>query len=85
MGNPDPPVPISIETLLEVVDLNQQTLKSTTSLVLHPSKYYVGIQLENNNIATISNFTADFVVADIGMEFSKKFFCKLFFRWKTDT
>ena len=33
-GIPEPPLPISLNALLEVVDLNQQTLKSNATLII---------------------------------------------------
>jgi hypothetical protein len=66
MGSPDPPVPISIETLFEVIDLNQQTLKSSTSLVLHPCEYYVGILLEKPSAVVNETYIVEFVVSDRG-------------------
>ena len=68
MGSPDPPVPISIETLFEVIDLNQQTLKSSTSLIVHPCEYYVGLFLEKQVAVKFETFIIEFVVSDRGIK-----------------
>ncbi|KAL6044106.1 Alpha-2-Macroglobulin, variant 2 [Balamuthia mandrillaris] len=49
-GIPNPPRPLSLAAVLEVMDLNHQTLNATTQLLLHPCVYYVGLQAQESTI-----------------------------------
>jgi len=35
-STPDPPRPVSIAALAEIIDINRQTLSASTQLILHP-------------------------------------------------
>lgn len=46
-GRPDPPVPVGLNAVFEVVDLDQQTIKDSKQIVVHPSEYYLGFYFVN--------------------------------------
>ena len=59
-------MPLAITAALEVVDINQQTLKSNNQFLLHPSDYYVGLYVENSNIYINQPFEVEVIVSDRG-------------------
>jgi len=68
-GRPDPPTPVGLNAVFEVVDLDQQTIKDTAHIVVHPCQYYLGFYFVNGTSQTKENgpIRMEIVVADAGM------------------
>ena len=63
-GYPDPPCPVSLAALIEIVDINRKSITTTTQLILHPCLYYVGLRKQAPNPVLGEPFVIDIVVAD---------------------
>ncbi len=63
-GYPDPPCPVSLAALIEIVDINRKSITTTTQLILHPCLYYVGLRKQAPNPVLGEPYVIDIVVAD---------------------
>jgi hypothetical protein len=63
-GYPDPPCPVSLAALIEIVDINRKSITTTTQLILHPCLYYVGLRKHSPNPVLNEPFLVDIIVAD---------------------
>lgn len=63
-GYPDPPCPVSLAALIEIVDINRKSISTATQLILHPSLYYVGLRKRADDPTLSEPFIIDIVVAD---------------------
>lgn len=60
-----PPQPVSIDLSATVQDVNRQQWTSNTNILVHPSKYYVGIKMDKSFIQKGESLKASFVVCDL--------------------
>jgi hypothetical protein len=66
-GEPKNRSPVALAVDVEVLDINRQSLQSKTHLIVHPCKYYVGLNLPGGaTMIPDQPFFVHFVVADIG-------------------
>lgn len=63
-GYPDPPCPVSLAALIEIVDINRKSISTATQLILHPSLYYVGLHKHTEVPVLNEPYIVDVVVAD---------------------
>ena len=65
-GNPDPPVPVSVIAEAEIEDLNGQAIKSSKQMVVHSSKYYVGLHAIESSVRGGKIAVLQIIVTDHG-------------------
>jgi len=61
----NPPRPYAISAAASVQDVNRQTWSSTTSLLVHPSSFYVGIKTPRTFVQKGEKITVESIVSDI--------------------
>ncbi|HEY8078955.1 MAG TPA: alpha-2-macroglobulin family protein, partial [Labilithrix sp.] len=61
----DPPYPMSLALTAMVEDVNRQQWAGRTSILVHPSDYYVGLRLNKQFIRAGENIDVDLVVTDV--------------------
>lgn len=60
-----PPQPVSIDLSATVQDVNRQQWTSSTNLLVHPSKHYVGVKLDRSFIQKGESLKANVIVCDL--------------------
>eukprot|EP01101_Sappina_pedata_P003678 TRINITY_DN1484_c0_g1_i2.p1 TRINITY_DN1484_c0_g1~~TRINITY_DN1484_c0_g1_i2.p1 ORF type:complete len:2057 (-),score=813.75 TRINITY_DN1484_c0_g1_i2:105-6251(-) len=64
-GRLDTPAPITVSAEATVLDVNRQARSSTTSFIVHPSEYYVGVKSEKAFVKPADKLEFDLVVSGI--------------------
>lgn len=69
-GSTDPPIPVGLNTQLEVVDLDQQVIKDSKNIIVHPCEYYLGIFSSSSTLRKEQNMPIllEMVVASFNAE-----------------
>ncbi|MFN8606481.1 MAG: alpha-2-macroglobulin family protein [Vulcanimicrobiota bacterium] len=61
----DPPRPYSVEASATVTDVNRQAWSSSTSLIVHPSSFYVGIKARSTFVEAGKPLVYDVITTDL--------------------
>eukprot|EP01101_Sappina_pedata_P004327 TRINITY_DN1811_c1_g2_i1.p1 TRINITY_DN1811_c1_g2~~TRINITY_DN1811_c1_g2_i1.p1 ORF type:complete len:1198 (+),score=414.31 TRINITY_DN1811_c1_g2_i1:69-3596(+) len=69
-GRLDTPAPITVTAEATVLDLNRQARTSSTSFIVHPSEYYVGVKTEKSFVKPGAKLDIDLIVASVEGEVS---------------
>ena len=65
MASVDPAMPMSITANASVVDVNRQALSASTTVIVHPSSYYVGLKTKKPFVEKGQPFDLDVIGVDL--------------------
>lgn len=65
LGHSAQPYPVRLEASAAISDLNRQTWSSSTSFVVHPARYYVGLKLERNFYPKAAKPQVELILTDL--------------------
>ncbi len=61
----NPPRPYSVRAESRVMDVNRQTFASATTVLVHPSDYYIGLKSSRNFVNKGEKITVESIISDI--------------------
>eukprot|EP00005_Dracoamoeba_jomungandri_P005536 CAMPEP_0174259328 /NCGR_PEP_ID=MMETSP0439-20130205/8157_1 /TAXON_ID=0 /ORGANISM="Stereomyxa ramosa, Strain Chinc5" /LENGTH=2029 /DNA_ID=CAMNT_0015343159 /DNA_START=203 /DNA_END=6292 /DNA_ORIENTATION=- len=64
-GSSDPPCPQQVTMESQITDINNQQIAAKTSFLVHPCRYYVGIDTCSGGFVDVEKFSPQFIVTDV--------------------